>query len=65
MDWSGVAERGKRSAFAAVDAGAVRGLTNSYLLALHISGLAGLLASPRVLRIAGVPAVVVATEWVR
>jgi predicted MFS family arabinose efflux permease len=49
-------------AIAAVGAGAVRGLTGSYLLAFLTSGLACLLASLLVLRIARGPAVAVAME---
>ena len=49
-------------AVAAVGAGAVRGLTGSYLLAFLTSGLACLLASLLVLRIARAPAVAVAAE---
>jgi MFS family permease len=49
-------------AIAAVGAGAVRGLTGSYLLAFLTAGLACLLASLLVLRIAGAPAVVAAAE---
>jgi hypothetical protein len=40
----------------------VRGLTGSYLLAFLTAGLACLLASLLVLRIAGAPAVVAAAE---
>jgi MFS family permease len=49
-------------AVAAVGAGAVRGLTGSYLLAFLTSGLACLLASLLVLRIARAPVVAVAAE---
>jgi predicted MFS family arabinose efflux permease len=49
-------------AIAAVGAGAVRSLTGSYLLAFLTSGLACLLASLLVLRIARGPAVAVAAE---
>jgi MFS family permease len=49
-------------AVAAVGAGAVRSLTGSYLLAFLTSGLACLLASLLVLRIARGPAVAVAAE---
>jgi MFS family permease len=49
-------------AVAAVGAGAVRGLTGSYLLAFLTSGLACLLASLLVLRIARGPAIAIAAE---
>ena len=49
-------------AIAAVGAGAVRGLTGSYLLAFLTSGLACLLASLLVLRIARGPSLALATE---
>jgi predicted MFS family arabinose efflux permease len=49
-------------AVAAVGAGAVRGLTGSYLLAFLTSGLACLLASLLVLRIARGPSLALATE---
>ncbi|HET6238378.1 MAG TPA: MFS transporter [Acetobacteraceae bacterium] len=49
-------------AVAAVGAGAVRGLTGSYLLAFLTSGMACLLASLLVLRIARAPVVAVAAE---
>lgn len=49
-------------AIAAVGAGAIRGLTGSYLLAFLSSGLACLLASLLVLRIARGPVAVVAAE---
>jgi predicted MFS family arabinose efflux permease len=49
-------------AVAAVGAGAVRGLTGSYLLAFLTSGLACLLASLLVLRIARSPSLAVAAE---
>jgi MFS family permease len=49
-------------AIAAVGAGAVRGLTGSYLLAFLTSGLACLLASLLVLRIARGPSLAVAAE---
>jgi MFS family permease len=49
-------------AIAAVGAGAVRGLTGSYMLAFLTSGLACLLASLLVLRIARAPALAVAAE---
>jgi predicted MFS family arabinose efflux permease len=49
-------------AIAAVGAGAVRGLTGSYMLAFLTSGLACLLASLLVLRIARAPVVAIAAE---
>ncbi len=49
-------------AMAALGAGAIRGLTGSYLLAFVTSGLACLLASLLVLRIARAPAIAVVAE---
>ena len=50
---------------AAVGAGAIRGLTGSYMLAFITSGLACLLASLLVLRIARGPALAMAAEVTR
>jgi sugar phosphate permease len=52
-------------AVAAVGAGAIRGLTGSYMLAFITSGLACLLASLLVLRIARGPALAMAAEVTR